>query len=246
MIKIALLSAIPQERRPIQRQLGNSTQGQIKDIPIWSFVSSNQKVLLAETGIGSKRAEEAAKHIIEFMSPDIVINTGFCGALTTGLRLGDIVLAESVLAYSTELHALPDAVDKTLFNLLSASVNQVFYPATFISTTGIESKWRIAALLNDKILRPVLEMESYAIAAVCHNNDIPFVSIRAVSDTADQDPQPVCSKIFGSDLKISIIKLLKALITSPLISRDLVQLSANTEVAGKYLAIAIKRTLETL
>lgn len=246
MKKIALICAIPQESRQILRRLSNPSKAYLKDMPIWNCQSSNLHVILAETGIGMTRAAEAAKNIIRFATPDIVISTGFCGAVSPGLLSSDIVLAERVLNYTTTLHPYSVSIDRSLFNILSAPGNINFHPGTFITTKEMVAKCQIAALLDDRIANPVIEMESHAVAEVCNSCGIPFAAIRAVSDPADQDPQPVCSKIFTADMKISLLKTLKCVITAPQTTRKLIQLYTGAEAAGRSLARAIEFSLNRL
>jgi len=246
MNRIALLCAVPQERRPILRRLANPSRGKLKEIPIWSCVSSNLHITLAETGIGTARAAKAAEEIIRHIAPDIVISTGFCGAVRPGLRRGDIVLAERILAYTTSLQPATVTLDRTLLDILGSPGKIIFNSGTFITTHNMVAKSRIAPLLDNQYPNPVLEMESHAIAEVCCNRGIPFAAVRAVSDTADQDPQPVCGKIFTADMEISMIKLMKSVITAPQITRKLLRLYLDTESAGKSLAEAVEFSLERL
>jgi len=246
MQKVALLCAIPQERRPILRRLCNPSRSQVNEIPIWNCTLPNLHVTLAETGVGTVRAANAARNIIRLTAPDIVISTGFCGAVKPGLRRGDIVLAERILTYSTALQPSTVSLDRTLLDILGSPGKIMYNAGTFITTQEMVAKHRIAALLGDQYPNPVLEMESHAVAEVCSSSGIPFAAIRAISDTADQDPQPVCSKVFSEDMEISMLKLIKAVVTAPQTTRELLRLYIDTETAGRSLAEAVEFSLERL
>ena len=73
-----------------------------------------------------------------------------------------------------------------------------------------------------------------------------LAALRIVSDTTDRDPQPVCSKIFAADRKVSMLKILRTVITAPLRTRKLLQMHVDAEAAGNSLAEAIKFSLERL
>jgi len=88
-------------------------------------------------------------------------------------------------------------------------------------------------------------MNGLAVAEGCNYRDIPAV-FRIVSDSIDRDPQPVCSKIFAADMKVSMIKILKPVITAPLRTRKLLQMHVDAEAAGNSLAEAIEFSLERL
>jgi len=219
---------------------------QLNDIPIWNCFTSTLHVTLAETGIGMRRATQAAREIIRFTKPDIVISTGFCGALRTGLRRGDIVIAEKILAYPPALQSSSASLDRNLLDILSGAGKVNTNLGTFISTQVMMEKDRLAPLVDDQLQNPVLEMESHALAEVCAGNGIPFAAVRAVSDTAEYDPQPVCSKIFTDDMSVSLTKLLRAAVADPLIIRELLQLHSAARSAGNSLAEAIVSSLEKL
>ena len=204
------------------------------------------QITLVETGIGRARATAAARNIIKTVLPDIVISTGFCGAVKPGLRRGDIVLAERMLVFSNQLHSSAITPDKELLDILNPPETTNYHAGTFISVAGMVSKCRIAPLLTAQHQNPVLEMESLAVAEVCDCHSIPYAAIRAVSDAADHDPQPVCSKIFAADMKLSMIKLLGRVVTAPSITRQLLQLHSDAEAAGRSLAEAIEFSLERL
>lgn len=246
MMKVALICAIPQESRPILRQLGCFSRVRLGNLFVWSGASANLQLILAESGMGMDHAAEAAQNIIKFAPPDIVISTGFCGAIRPGLRRGDVILAENILTYDTALRPTSAFCDRTLLERLSPSGATTFHRGTFITTSAMVAKSQIAASLDEQIRFPVLEMESNAVAEVCNRSGIPFVAIRVVSDTAEQDPHAVCSKIFAADMKISMIKLLKAIVTAPLITRDLIRLAIDATAAGTSLAQTIEFSLGKL
>jgi hypothetical protein len=70
--------------------------------------------------------------------------------------------------------------------------------------------------------------------------------ISGVSTSADHEPQPVYSKIFDADMKLSVIKILKPVITASITAQKLLQHHNYAEAAGKSLAHAIEFSLERL
>lgn len=243
MRKIVIICAIPQERRPILRLFSAPSRIPCDGVPLWCHASTGRQIFLAESGMGSARAAVAAEKVISHTTPDIVINTGFCGALLPGLDRGDIVLAERVFAYAATLQTTAVPINKNILDLFG---NSSFHRGTFITTAAMVAKSHITPLLEERQANPVVEMESHAIACVCASRGIPFAAIRAVSDSADQDPQPDCSKIFAADMKISMMRILKAIIAEPALGRRLLQLRIDAGVAGESLAQAIESSLEKL
>jgi adenosylhomocysteine nucleosidase len=204
------------------------------------------QVLLIESGIGTVRAAKAVRDIINLAAPDLVISTGFCGAVKSGLSRGDIVLAEKIFTYNSAHLSDAVSIDTSYLNQLGSTAKIVIHPGTFITTIGFMAKTRITEALHGEIPNPVLEMESHAIAEVCINHGVPFAAIRAVSDTAASDPYHICRKLFDADMNIRLRSLLKTVITEPTITRQLLQLHADAKAAGICLAKAIEFSLENI
>lgn len=246
MIKVAIICAIPQESRPILRRLGFLSRVRSDELTLWSGTTADMQVTLAESGIGITRAAAAAKTIIQYAAPDIIISAGFCGAVNPGLHRGDIVFAEKIFTLTAGLQPSKATIDSDFLKLSDAAGRPDFLRGTFITTAAMVAKTWFAPLVDDRISNPVLEMESHAVAEVCQDNGIRFAGLRAVSDTAANDPQPVCSKLFDHEMKLSMVKLLLTVATSPLSVRRLFRLYVDTAAAGGSLAEAIKFSLGTL
>ena len=54
------------------------------------------KVAVVQTGVGFARARAATQALIDAHSPPWVLSIGFSGALQSGMRVGDIVVATSI------------------------------------------------------------------------------------------------------------------------------------------------------
>jgi adenosylhomocysteine nucleosidase len=130
--------------------------------------------VLAANGPGPRLAAEAAAAACRDRAPDIVVSTGFCGALDPHLALADIVVAERVLG------------------------DRGSYPARLPRTSrphargAVLSQCSVAVTVADKRrLRQsgacAVEMEAYGLAERASNWGSDFYCIRAVSDRADED-----------------------------------------------------------
>src|SRR5581483_6390384 len=103
-------------------------------------------------------------------SPKLVITCGFAGGLNPGLKIGDVL-------YET-LNQKPE-----IQNLAAVAAKPAkFHCADRIATTVAEKKQ-----LRERTGADVVEMESAAIHAVCEERNIPCITVRVISDTADED-----------------------------------------------------------
>lgn len=172
----------------------------------WALRHGTTPLLLVRTGIGLVNAATAATTAVTLASPVAVFSAGSAGGLRADVEVGD-------LAIGTD-YAFTDA-DATAFGYVRGQVPGL--PATFPSDHALLSAarglpaaegttHRIGPMLagnsfvmahNVEDTREVFpeavstDMETTAIAQVCSGLDVPFLSVRGVSDlcgpTADQD-----------------------------------------------------------
>lgn len=110
-------------------------------------------------------ADLAAAVLQPHCAVDLVISTGFCGALDPGLRIGDIVVAGEI----------PERVERSFVRGRVLSLDRVV-------VTAAEKR-----SLRETTGASIVEMEYAAISARAREWGVPCCSVRAVSDTADQD-----------------------------------------------------------
>lgn len=160
-------------------------------------------MVLVRSGIGKVEAGLTTALLITQFDVNVVINSGSAGALASGLKIGDVVI-------STET-AYHDA-DARAFGYVYGQVPQ--QPARFTASkewgdklvaaagqTGLTTK-RGLIVTGDQFLNgpaataPILkhfpealsgEMEGAAVGQVAHQFEIPYVVVRAMSDTADNN-----------------------------------------------------------
>jgi len=153
------------------------------------------------SGIGKVNAAVSATKLILESKPDCIISTGVAGGMHPSLRVGDIVIGEQVAYhdvwcgegnlpgqvqgcprfFDADPHLLSAAreaakgagkgsIGERKFGLI-ASGDQFYL--------GESEDARILSILPDVL---AADMESAAIAQVCHRFGVPFLSIRVISD----------------------------------------------------------------
>lgn len=158
--------------------------GQYKDRPL----------LLVRTGMGKKRAEDAANLVLEKYPVEAMVSIGVGGALTHESRAGDVVLCSTLCC--NDSHGNTDTTLHSDAHLMKI---------TSRAPAGKESRLRqgksltverpvsglVAKLAAGKSYRAdIVEMESYWIASAAHKKHVPFLAIRAVSDTVEDNLPP--------------------------------------------------------
>jgi adenosylhomocysteine nucleosidase len=160
-----------QKRRNFRRLPG--------DWPVFESEFGGARVRAILTGMGQSHALEAARRVLP-QRPDICVSTGLAGALRSGFRPGDILVARLVseagepVAVASHRELLSTAVD--------CGAKQIERFAT--SRTLLANAQQKRDLGNEA---EAVEMESYTILAEAARYGVPSVAIRAISDTVDFD-----------------------------------------------------------
>lgn len=148
------------------------------------------EIIAAECGIGKVNAAIGTLTLIDCFHPDMVINTGVAGG-TGATSILDVVIADRIAYHDVWCgpgtqpgHAagcppcftcpLPDDV----FAGLGVKRGLVASGDIFVSRP--EEVSHILSVWPDAV---AVDMESAAIAHVCHVKNVPFVCIRVISDT---------------------------------------------------------------
>jgi len=166
-------------------------------------------VILVRCGIGKVAAATTAAVLLDAFDARAVLFTGVAGGLASGVRVGDIVVASTLLqhdmnaeplfprwevpltgrarfdadpAWSARLVQASRALAATDMHALGATIHQglVVSGDRFVAT-HVESD-QLRALLPDAL---AVEMEGAAVAQVCHDFARPFGVVRTISDRAD-------------------------------------------------------------
>lgn len=160
-----------------------------------------RRVALVRSGIGFVNASDATVGALLTYGVVPVISAGSAGGLAESVLVGDVVVGRTYVntgadatAFGYRLGQLPGmpAVYAADHGLLEAAENAVGHEQKLVAGT-IGSSEKFVTAEPARALREafghvlVVDMESAAIAQVCHNHGAPFVSVRAVSDLCAPD-----------------------------------------------------------
>ncbi len=158
----------------------------------YSGTIGKRKVIAMQCGIGKVNAAVGALTMIERFSPTAIINTGIAGGTGGGAAILDVVAATEVAYHDVwcgpgnepgQVQGLPSrfAGATDLFGISPTTGIKLGLIASgdrFVSTPQ-----ELAAVLATQPDAIAVDMESGAIAQVCHMKGIPFLAIRVISDT---------------------------------------------------------------
>lgn len=190
---IILFYAFAREIAPFKRRLRHRTPLALGGLQGFRAEIAGKQFAVVGHGIGHRRAAETARRAFDLMpGAELVIGTGVVGALSSGLRPGDLVLSERVLTLDADgrIDEQVTVVDEAHLRTVSRSLTRagIAYSTGAILTshrvlvTGAEK--RSAKEVTGAI---AVDMETAAIAAEAAAHGLPFVAIRAVLDEVDDE-----------------------------------------------------------
>ena len=167
IMKILFVYAIPEEKIEI-------------NIP-------NVEVIYVETGMGKVNAAMKTMRAICEYHPDMVINYGSAGTLNH--NIGDIIVCNRFIDRDLQKVTVNGVVSEIVFGtdearhvLTEQRLNERAKVLWGTCNTGDSFITSGADIEGD-----VIDMESYAMADVCREMGIPFVSVKYVTDVVGQN-----------------------------------------------------------
>lgn len=198
---VAILAAMTEEISILKDALLKPVSHAIGDQVYYSGELSGREVVLMQSGIGRVNAAMTTSLLLQAAKPLAVINTGTAGGLHADLRPGDVVLADRLVYHD---------VDNRIWGYRFGQVPQM--PAEYLADAHLSGLAQKSVLLDghklmtglvssgesfvasDRQVKEIrqhfpdicaVDMESTAVAQVCHHFKTPVVVMRAISDTAD-------------------------------------------------------------
>ena len=193
---IGVLTAMSVEYRQVAAMLQDAET--VKSGPQEFLVGSlgESKVVLLQCGIGKTNAATGVTNLIMTFHPDCVISTGVAGGIDTRLDVMDVVIGKEVCYHDVycgdncdpgQVQGLPRLFkgDERLVELASTLKTDVHIVSGLICSGDqfITNRDELDGIKGKYPQGLAVDMESGAIAQVCHLWSIPFLSFRIISDT---------------------------------------------------------------
>ena len=126
-------------------------------------------------GVGRRAADRGTRSVLARSPIHAVISTGFAGALDPSLRVGEVLLATTVLCGDRRFGgSLPLNCPRDLRTGSLLTVDEVVQSS--------REKRQLA-----KLGAHAVDMEAASVAAVAAEHELPFYCLRGISDHAERD-----------------------------------------------------------
>jgi adenosylhomocysteine nucleosidase len=209
-------------------------------------------VLLVNTGMGKRRAAAAVRSVLNHHSIDGLISFGFAGALVDDLDVADIVLPSM-------LHVVRNtAPSDVAVEALPVEERILAQTSKVLTNAGIRFRAGVLATAEQPVFSPdekrelgsaygadVVDMESFWIAQIASDNHVPFIALRAVSDTV-QDAMLPFDRMLTDQGRWKWGQTAAFFLCRPWRLVVPVRLYINARRAGRKLAVSVSRLADEL
>ena len=206
---IAVTFALPDESTIFLKTISDLKLIRPGALPQYFGKIGNSEIAVIHTGVGEESARNQIQEFLKKQRLQFLISSGFAGGLDPELKIGDLLVAEN---YSSPIliEAARCYLQAYFGNLTTQQV----------AAESVISKQEL--FLKTKALG--VDMETSVIAQSCAETSIPFLSLRAISDTAHQAlPVPFEAWFDSVSQKARPLALLRYLALHPARIPDFVQ-----------------------
>lgn len=162
----------------------------------------DHEILLAHSGIGKVNAALCTQRLIDLHRPDLVVMVGVAGAIAK-LGIGDVVLGTKVAHHDLNYHFLekhapyldaqqsgffnadPDFLQKVIHGIASKEFPYKVFSGPMVSGEEFIDKQGRKEII-EKFDPLTVDMETAGLAHACHRSQVPFLAIRAITDTEEE------------------------------------------------------------
>jgi adenosylhomocysteine nucleosidase len=222
-VRVGLLAPMPSEFQPLAKALSlqRTDAG-------WTGTSGSIALVAAKTGIGTRRAADAAERLLDRSEVDHVMVVGIAGGIGAS-KVGDVIFPAVVVDKASGTEYRPTSLG------------------------GIEPSGRLVthddfdmqpaerdALVADGFV--AVDMETAAVADVCERRGVPWSAVRSISDLVGVTPGDVIG-LANADGTPNVGASIRYLVTKPWRIPRLVRLGLDARGAANGAADAARRIL---
>lgn len=203
-----------EELYALKQKLNIEKEFNLFDLKFYEATIENIKCILVQSGIGKVNSARTTQILIDNIKVDYIFNIGVAGGIDNSLKVGDVVVANSLVQHDFDITAfnhekgyIPNIgkniyCDEYLLRLVK-DIDKNIISGVIASGDIFCTDEKMAKKIHDKFNALCVEMEGASIAQVCYLCNIPFLIMRSISDTPNNDN----AVTFDEFLKISSDKV---------------------------------------
>lgn len=204
---LAVVGAMDEEVKLLRAEMTGASEDSHAGILVAKGDYKGTQIVLAQCGIGKVNAAICTQMLVNLYQPKSLVFSGVAGGLLPNMRVGDLVIASHLIQFDIDLTAfgrrhgeLPDSdrmiqsdpklIDKTAEAFDAAFPADDGGPSVMIGTVVSGDRFvedsKTLRWLQREFGALATEMEGAAVGYTCQLNDLPFVVVRGLSDTANE------------------------------------------------------------
>ena len=200
MNRIGIIGAMQIEIDLLLEKLHIHEEYTIAKMPFYKGVFKNKEIIVTRCGIGKVNAASCAQILIDKFEVDCIINTGVAGGLHPDVKVGDLVISTNVTHHDVAKNQMKNlfpfqetfTANEELRELArkachASDLDINVHEGRIVSGECFVEDAKLKKKLLDEYAPHCTEMEGSAIGHVAFMNDIPFLVIRCISDSADDE-----------------------------------------------------------
>lgn len=204
---VGIIAAMPEEMEAIKTKMNNLKEIDIFNLKFFEGKIGKQKIILVKCGVGKVNAARTTQVMIDKFDLEYIINIGSAGSINDDVKYGDIVIGKYVLQHDFDITAFghekgyisnigvklesnAKLIKRCEYVIKNMKNNDYKCVVGTIATGDIfcTSK-KMKDKIRTKFDADCVEMEGAAIAQVAYLSNTPFIIIRSISDTPNEENQ---------------------------------------------------------
>jgi adenosylhomocysteine nucleosidase len=225
---VGIVCALPLELQPFLARCERVRKYTGGDFTFRGGLYDGIRIVVAESGTGRTRARRAAQALVDAHHPAWVLSCGFAGALHADVKIGQIVVADRLLA----LDRPPVQIDLKM----PADPARGLHVGTLLTCDEIVRTIADKQTLAAKTGAMAVDMESHAVGEFCRDRQFRSLAVRVITDDLSRDLPPEVLSVFGGSGAVRFGAVVGALWKRPSSYQDLLQLREVAASAADRLA----------
>ena len=200
MTKVGIIVAMDEEFDAIKQKMPKRETKQIYNLRFKLGNIGNKECVMVKSGIGKVNAARTTQVMSDHFDLEYIINIGTVGGINDSLKIGDVVIGKHVVQHDFDITAFGHSkgyitgigdrikcntklVDQ-LTEMIKDGPERKY--ATKVGVVATGDIFCEETFMKDKIRAKfdadVVDMECGAIAQVAYLNNIPFMTVKCISD----------------------------------------------------------------
>lgn len=201
-MKIGIIGAIKKEIIFLLKKIEKCTIKEIGNQKFYNGYLHGIHIIILKSGIGKVSASMITTLLISCCNPDIIINIGSAGSISSLLQIKDIIIPNKTSYYDVDVSIFNYSIGQIpkypkfffIDSELLAIAKKCMYKLNYKFKSGlvltgdsfVHKKNTLLSIIKHFPRAVAIDMESTAIAQVCYNFKKPILIIRAISDYSNK------------------------------------------------------------